>query len=229
MPSVDLVVVDRPENAARQAAELLVEAARRGDRIFLSGGSTPRPAYELAAELEPDWSGASVWWGDERCVPPDDERSNFRLAREALLDRLVGAPEVHRIEAELGGAEAADRYERELQGRVGGLVLLGIGPDGHTASLFPNEPSLSEQERLVVAADPGLEPFVERVTLTPAALAAADEIVFLVTGSDKAEAAARAFDAEPNPSTPASLARSERGSTRAILDRAAAAQIRPSR
>ena len=81
MPDLELVVVDGPEEAARAAAEALVAAARRGDRIFLAGGSTPRRAYELAAEQEPDWSRASVSWGDERCVPPDDERSNFRLAR----------------------------------------------------------------------------------------------------------------------------------------------------
>ena len=229
MSSAELVVVDGFEEAAHETAELLVAAARRGDWIFLSGGSTPRRAYQLAAELEPDWSHASVWWGDERCVPPDDERSNFRLAREALLHRLAQLPVVHRIKGELGAEEAASDYEGELAGDMHGFVLLGLGPDGHTASLFPNAPSLDERERLVVPAEPGLEPFVERVTLTLPALAAADELVFLVTGDDKAEAAARAFGGEPDPATPASLTRSSRGSTRAILDRAAAARIRPSR
>ena len=225
MASLELVVVDGPEEAARAAAEVLVAAARRGDRIFLSGGSTPRRAYELAAEVEPDWSGASAWWGDERCVPPDDERSNFRLARETRLDRLTVQPEIHRIAGELGAEEAADKYERELGGEMQGLVLLGLGPDGHTASLFPNAPSLEERDRLVIGAKPGLEPFVDRVTLTLPALAAADEIVFLVAGEDKADAAARGFGGEADPATPASLARSARGPNRAILDRAAAARL----
>jgi 6-phosphogluconolactonase len=228
MPSrdVELVVVADAEAAAREAAALLVEAARRGDRIFLAGGSTPARAYELAAEAEPDWSRASAWWSDERCVPPDDERSNFRLAKEALLDRLAEAPAVHRIEGELGGERAAAEYERELAGRVGGLVLLGLGPDGHTASLFPNAPALEERERLVVAAEPGLEPFVERVTLTLPALAAADELVFLVTGREKAEAVARALGGVADPATPGSLARSAHGRTVAVLDGGAASLLR---
>ena len=229
MPEIDVVVVDGPEQAASEAAGLLVEAARRGDWIFLAGGSTPRRAYELAAELEPEWSRASVWWGDERCVPPNDERSNFRLAREALLDRVAGRPEVHRLEGELGGEKAAAKYERELADGMRGLVVLGLGPDGHTASLFPNAPTLFETERLVVPAEPGLEPFVERVTLTVPALAAADEIVFLVVGEDKADAVSRAFTGDPDPSTPGSLVRSRRGRTLAILDRAAASRMQPSR
>jgi len=99
---VELVVVDDPEAAARRAAELLAAAARAGGHIALSGGSGPKRAYELAAELEPDWSRAEVWWGDDRCVPPDDERSNYRMAKEALLDRLSAPPTaVHRIEGEL--------------------------------------------------------------------------------------------------------------------------------
>jgi 6-phosphogluconolactonase len=226
MPSpVELVVAENAEAAAREAAERLVAAARRGDRIFLSGGSTPRPAYELAAHLEPDWSRASVWWSDERCVPPDDERSNFHLAQQTLLGRLAERPTVHRIRGELGETQASAEYERELDGRVSGLALLGLGPDGHTASLFPNAPALEERERLVVAAQPGLEPFVQRVTLTLPALAAADELVFLVTGEGKADAVFRAFGGPPHPATPGSMARSAHGRTTAILDRAAAARL----
>jgi len=159
---VELVVLDDEEAAAAATAERLAEAARAGAQIALTGGSTPRRAYELAATREPDWSRAGAWWGDERCVPSDDERSNFRLARESLLDRLEHRPAVHRIRGELDPAEAAADYERELGDTVLDLVLLGLGPDGHVASLFPGAPTLRERKRRVVAAAPGLEPFVER-------------------------------------------------------------------
>src|SRR5262249_9228944 len=92
MSDVEITVVETPEEATRLVAERLVEYARRGGSVVLTGGSTPRRAYELAAELEPDWSRVEVWWGDDRCVPPDDERSNFGLAKTALLDRLETAP-----------------------------------------------------------------------------------------------------------------------------------------
>jgi 6-phosphogluconolactonase len=218
---VELRVVDDP---AGEVAGLLAGAARAGDSIVLTGGSTPRRAYELAAELEPDWSGATVWWGDERAVPPDDARSNYAMAKEALLDRLDRPPrEVHRILG-VDPTESARLYENELRGVSLDLLLLGIGPDGHTASLFPNAPTLDERERLVVAAEAGLEPFVPRVTLTLPAIASARDVVFLVTGKDKADAVARAFAHDPSPATPSSLARGRR--TTAILDEAAAALLR---
>jgi 6-phosphogluconolactonase len=223
---VELVVVDDPEAAARRTAELLAAAARAGGRIALSGGSGPKRAYELAAELEPDWSRTEVWWGDERCVPPDDERSNYRMAKEALLDRLSVPPAaVHRIEGELDPPEAAHRYDRALQDVRLDLNLLGIGPDGHTASLFPNAPTLDERDRLAVAAEPGLEPFVPRVTLTVPANSAAAHVLFVVTGAAKADAARRAFGEPPDPGTPASLVRSESGRTTAILDAEAASRL----
>jgi 6-phosphogluconolactonase len=220
-----LQVVDTPEDAARAAAEELAEVARAGGHIALSGGSTPKRAYELAAELEQDWSRATVWWADERCVPPDDARSNFRLAREALLDRLARPPSVRRIEVEHGCEEAADLYESELDGVTLDLVLLGIGPDGHTASLFPDSPALAELGRRVAAGPPGLPPYVDRVTMTIPALRDARRLVYLVTGREKAEAAARAFAGPPDPETPASMVRSDRGDTIAILDRAAASLL----
>lgn len=220
---VELVVVDDPEAAARRTAELLSAAARAGGHVALSGGSGPRRAFELAAQSEPDWSGVEVWWSDERCVPPDDERSNYKLVKELLLDGLAVAPAaVHRIEGELDPPEAADRYDRALRGIQLGLNLLGIGPDGHTASLFPHAPTLDERERLAVAAEPGLEPFVPRVTLTIPANSAAAHVVFLVTGAAKADAARRAFGGPPDPGTPASLVRSRSGRTTAILDAEAA-------
>jgi 6-phosphogluconolactonase len=162
-----------------------------------------------------------VWWADERCVPLDDERSNYRLAREALLNRLAVPPRaVHRILGELDPQEAARRYDEELRGVTLDLVLLGIGADGHTASLFPNHGALEEEERLALAVE---RPDVARVTLTPPPLRAARHIVFLVVGEDKAEAVGRAFAEEPDPGTPASLIRGQR--TTAVLDRDAAAEL----
>ena len=222
---IEILVLDDAEAAARETAERLGAAARAGAQLALTGGSTPRRAYELAATVEPDWSRAGAWWGDERCVPPDDERSNYRLARESLLDRLARPPAVHRIRGELEPEEAAAAYERELDGTRLDLVLLGIGPDGHVASLFPDAPTLRERERRVVAAAPGLEPFVERVTLTVPALRAAGAILFLVTGAEKADAARAAFVEEPSERTPSSLVRADSGESLAILDGAAAARL----
>ena len=158
-------------------------------------------------------------------MPPDDERSNYRLARESLLDRLARPPRVHRIRGELDPGEAADEYERELGETRLDLVLLGIGPDGHVASLFPEAPTLEERERRVVAAEAGLEPFVPRVTLTLPVLCAARTALFLVTGGEKAGAARAAFAGEPSPRTPASLVRALDGASVAILDRPAASAL----
>jgi 6-phosphogluconolactonase len=217
--ALELVVADDPTS---QAAELLASAARSGGQIALSGGSTPKPAYELAAELEPDWSGVSLWWADERCVPPDDELSNYRLVRKSLLDGLARPPaELHRIRGEVEPGEAARAYDTELAGVTLDLVLLGIGPDGHTASLFPNSPALDERERRAVAAAPGLEPFVERVTTTLPILSSARLVLFVVAGEEKADAAAGAFAESPDPARPASLVRSSEGRTIALLDRPA--------
>jgi 6-phosphogluconolactonase len=223
---VDLVVLEDAEAAAARVADLLAEAAERGDEIVLTGGSTPGRAYELAAERQPSWHSAGVWWGDERCVPPHDERSNFGLARDTLLERLEVRPRaIHRIRGELEPERAAEAYEHELGETVLDLVLLGVGPDGHTASLFPEAATLEERERRVVAAKPGLEPWVDRVTLTVPALSSGRAVLFLLTGEEKAEAARRAFGEQPSRQTPASLVRSASGTTTAILDRAAAAKI----
>ncbi|HEX3266651.1 MAG TPA: 6-phosphogluconolactonase [Gaiellaceae bacterium] len=223
---VELVVADNLEQAASILADTLVEAARAGRAMALTGGHSPGRAYQLAAERQPDWSGASVWWGDERCVPPDDERSNYRLARENLLDRLEAQPaETHRIRGELGADAAADEYDALLKDVRLDLVLLGVGPDGHTASLFSNTPALEERERRAVATEAKLEPFVDRVTMTIPMLASAAEVVFILTGADKADAAERAFGRAPDPATPASLVRSSAGTTRVVADHAAAARL----
>jgi 6-phosphogluconolactonase len=223
---VEILVEEDEEGAARRVAEVLAEAARAGAEIALTGGSTPGRAYEIAAELEPDWSRSGVWWGDERCVPPEDENSNYRLARETLLDHLGKRPrEVHRIRGEQGGDDGAAQYEDELRGVTLDLVLLGLGPDGHVASLFPNAPSLQERNRLVIPTEAQLEPFVDRISLTLPALRAGREVVFLVTGEAKADAVARAVADAPDPATPGSLVRADSGRTRAFLDRAAASTL----
>ena len=192
----------------------------RGGEIALSGGSSPRPAYELAARLAPDWSGTRVWLGDERCVPADDERANVRLARESLA--AANVPELRPVDTSLPPAEAAAAYDDELHGVTLDLAFQGLGADGHTASLFPDAPSLEETVRRAVAAAAGLEPWVDRVTMTVPFLCAARVVLYLVLGDGKAEAARRAFAGPPSPTTPASLVRSTAGRTVVILDRAAA-------
>ncbi len=224
---VDLVVAADAAAAAQLAAERLAATARAGGHVVLTGGSTPRRAYELAAELQPDWSRVEVWWSDERCVPPDDERSNYGMAKAALLDRLAVAPAaVHRMRGELGREEGAARYEVELGGPARfDLLLLGLGPDGHVASLYPDQPTLDESERRAIGAEAHLQPFVDRITLTLPVLCAARAVLFLVAGADKAGAAKRAFAGEPSRATPGSLVRAVVGTTTALLDAAAAEQL----
>jgi 6-phosphogluconolactonase len=222
---VELVLFEDAAEVAAAVAERLAHAAREGGHIALTGGRTPEQAYEAAVKREPDWSKTEIWWSDERCVPPDDDLSNYALAKRTLLDRLEHAPRaVHRIKGELGKEKAAADYERELGDTVFDFELLGIGKDGHVASLFPNAPTLHARKRVLPAA-PGLEPFVDRVTLTIPALTSAREIVFAVSGAEKADAARRAFASKPSPKTPASLVRARNGRTTAILDRAAAAEL----
>jgi len=226
MSEIDLVVADDSEGAATVVADLLASAAKSGGHVVLTGGSTPGRAYELAADRERDWSRVELWWGDERCVPPEDERSNYGMAKRTLLDRIAEQPAVHRMRGELGKDAGAEDYDRELGALARfDFLLLGLGPDGHTASLYPDQPTLDESERRVVGADAKLEPYVDRITLTLPMLRAAHAIVFLVTGADKADAAARAFAGPPSRTTPGSLARAISGTTTVVLDRAAAAKL----
>lgn len=215
--TVELRVVDDP---ARAAGELLAAAAVSGAQLALSGGTTVGKAYDVAAKLQGRWRGVHVWFGDERVVPPQDERSNYRLVREQLVDSLASPPEVHRVRGEKEPEDAAALYDAELEGITLDLALNGIGADGHTASLFPGAPGLREMERRALAAEPGLEPLVPRVTLTPPVFAASGLLVYLVTGEAKADAVRRAFAAEPSPDTPSSLVRGQE--TIALLDPAAA-------
>ncbi len=219
--TADLRVVDDP---GEQAAALIAEAARAGGHIGLSGGSGPRPTYKRAGVLQPDWSRVELWWIDERVVPPADGLSNYRIVRESLLDGLSRPPAlINRVQTELGPEGAADEYDRALDGVTLDLAVMGIGPDGHTASLFPNAPTLDVTDRHAVAAEAGMEPFVPRVTLTRPTLGAARTMLYLVTGESKAEAVKRAFADEPSPATPASLVRGQK--TIVLLDPAAAAYL----
>jgi 6-phosphogluconolactonase len=221
--TVEIAVLDDAEAAGEAAAERIAAAVDAGGHIGLSGGSGPRAAYERSAILRPDWGSVELWWIDERCVPPADGDSNYRLIRGSLLDGLDRGPEVHRVRGELQPDEAADEYDAALDRVTLDFALMGIGPDGHTASLFPNAPTLEVTDRRAVAAEAGMEPFVPRVTMTRPVLAAARTMVYLVTGEAKAEAVERAFAGPPSMDTPASLVRGLH--TVAILDREAAKNL----
>jgi 6-phosphogluconolactonase len=216
---------------------MLVGAAVRGGHIALAGGSTPKAAYgEFVTAVKAvgvDLSATTFWFGDERCVAPDDERSNFRMVKESLLDPLGDdcRAKVRRIKGELGPVSAADDYERQLRDEGPPefeLVLLGLGPDGHTASLFPDQASLSIRSRLAFGVlEAGLEPFVPRVTLTLPALTASRRVVFLAAGAAKARAVRAAFapGALPDPHVPASLVVPEARAITVVLDGAAAQEL----
>jgi 6-phosphogluconolactonase len=222
---VEVIVLENENEIATVVGKHIAEAAAAGRNIVLTGGKTPQRAYEDAAKQQPDWSEVDVWWGDERCVPPDDANSNYAAAKKSLLDKLERGPRnVHRIKGELGMDAAAAEYDEELGDTQLDLLLLGIGPDSHVASQFPNAPTLRQRKR-VLPAKPGWEPYIDRVTLSIPTLRSANEILFIVAGEQKADAVRRAFVDEPSDSAPASLVRARSGRTRAIIDRAAAAGL----
>jgi 6-phosphogluconolactonase len=221
--------------AAEQVASFAEAAASERGRFTwaLSGGSTPRDLYRALAsppwvERLP-WNAIHLFWGDERCVPPDHPESNYRMAKEAMIDRAPLPPEnVHRIRAEMSDAAAASSaYETELRSFFGArihfdLILLGLGKDAHTASLFPQSPVLQERGRLVAA------PWVEalrtfRITLTPPALNAARHTLFLVSGGEKAAALRAVLAGERDPlRLPAQIVE---GNVLWLVDRTAAALL----
>ena len=217
--------IEVSDDPAGLAAERLAAAA---GNVVLTGGSTPRKAYERTAELRRDWSGVHIWFSDERCVPPDHEHSNYRMTKDALLDRIEGAT-VHRIKGELGPEAGAHAYEEELRGagveRMD-LMLIGLGADAHVCSLFPGDAALGERERLAVGVEtPGMPPLLSRVTLTLPVVNSASAVMFLVTGEDKADAVARSFSDAPDPSAPGSLVRPDSGELTLIADPAAVARL----
>jgi 6-phosphogluconolactonase len=235
--SIDIQVV---ENPSQVCADMLTVAAASGEDLVLTGGSSPKHAYELAASgAAAQWAGAKLWFSDDRCVGPDSELSNFGMVKASLLDPLTAAGvEVdycRRILGERGPDEGALEYERELEHVGGGpgairfgLVLLGIGSDSHICSMFPGQESLNERSRMAVGVPvAGLEPFVPRVTLTFAALSRATRVLLMATGEDKAHAIAAAF-AEDAPSTtevPASLLKDHVEEITLLLDEAAASRL----
>jgi 6-phosphogluconolactonase len=224
-----LTVVPDPEDLTRPAAEWLVAEmaaairARGGCAVALAGGRTPEPVYrELARSTAVDWTQVDVFFGDERAVPPDHPDSNYRMVSAALLSRVpIPASRVHRMEAERADRDAAAReYELLLPAALDVLVL-GIGPDGHTASLFPGSGVLDERRRLVIPVV-GAKPPTDRMTITPPVIEAARRVAVIAAGADKAAVVARAVEGPLAPKeVPAQLAR--RGDW--FLDRAAAARL----
>ena len=231
---MDLRVVPDAAAAAAAACQELLATVSAGGHVALAGGSTPRAAFELAAKAaDVDWRAATLWMGDERCVPADHEHANQRMVAEALLDRLApdNRPEFVAVRGDEGPDAAADHYEAEVRNRLGDapefdLVLLGLGPDSHTASLFPGKPAVEERSRLVAPVpEPGMEPRVPRITLTLPVINAARRVIFLVAGADKAEAVLRAFGPEPDPESPASHVRPDPGLLVVLVDEAAASRL----
>jgi 6-phosphogluconolactonase len=235
--------LDALSHAAADEFATLVRAAvaTRGTcSVALSGGSTPQRLFRLFAAAGPGalpWEHVDLWWGDERTVPPDHADSNYRMARESLIDPLgLAASHVHRITAELADHDACARaYSRELVTALGSpptfdVVLLGMGPDGHTASLFPGSPALDETSRWVVAnlvTSPLVHGTATRITLTAPALNAARHIRFLVAGADKAAALAQVLEGEHDPRRyPSQLIAPHDGDLVWFVDAAAAAGLR---
>jgi len=237
----ELHIFDDTRDLYRDAAERICDAAHealdRGGRfiLLLSGGSTPRALYALLGSAEyrqrVKWSATHLFWGDERMVPISDPQSNYRMVAETLLSRVEVPPEnAHRIRTGSTPEESARGYEQELRRWFGAvtnfdLALLGMGADGHTASLFPHSRALGEGQRLVV---PVLEKSPERVTLTLPALNAALRVVFLVSGAQKAPALRAVLEGPPDPDLPAALVRPENGNVYWLVDRPAASLLRKS-
>lgn len=217
-----LTTVANPEAAAEKCARTLAEILRaaleaRGEaHIALNGGSTPRPVYERLPALLGDWSAVHLWFGDERCVPPGDERSNHRLAAETLIAGAgIPGDRVHRMRGELGPQEGARAYAAELAEHLelddAGLpvldvVHLGLGPDGHTASLFPHHEALGVTGWATVGVADAPKPPPERISLSLGCLNAARRRVLHAVGADKRGAVSRVL-APADPGTPASLLR----------------------
>lgn len=250
VPPANVEVCESPVAVMKAAAEAFVEIAARAVRasgrfsVALSGGSTPKSLYQLLA-ADPcasrvSWPSVHVFWGDERCVPAEDPRSNYRMAREVLLDRVpLPADNIHRIQGEGDPTAAAGAYERLLRamfstpqgpprlepGARFDLVLLGMGDNGHTASLFPGLTAVRETERWVVA-EYVAEVSMSRVTLTPVVINAAAEVLFLVSGNEKAPMLRRVLQGPHEPELlPAQIVVPRAGRLRWLVDAAAAADL----
>lgn len=234
---IEIAILPDAETATRAAADIIAEAseaAADGFSIALAGGHTPRDLYETLAS-EPylsriAWDTWSVWWGDERCVSPTDEMSNYALAAEALLGRVpIPADHVHRIRGEAGSQAAAAAYENELREHFDSevpqldLILLGLGEDGHTASLFQGTQALQETRHAVVPSIAPWPPY-DRVTLSLPVINAAQRALFMVVGREKAHILRTviAADQEDAQQPPAALVRPLSGAVQFVVDEAAA-------
>jgi 6-phosphogluconolactonase len=237
---------ERSELFRAEAERIVMLAKEASDTrgrclVALSGGSTPRPLYELLATApyatRIDWSRMHLFWGDERCVPPEHPDSNYRMTREALIDRVPLPPEnVHRIRGEDRPERAAAAYELLLRkffgpsdtpARTFDLVLLGLGRDGHTASIFPGTAAMAEARRWAMAVHIEEPRDMWRVTLTTVVLNAAADVTFLVAGADKAPRLREVLHAgvDRRPSLPAQLVKPSRGALHWMVDSAAGAEL----
>jgi 6-phosphogluconolactonase len=188
----EFIVLETAEDVAEAGAKAIAQALQEGSRtLVLAGGTTPARCYELLADMAVEWGRVTVLFGDERCVPPDHPDSNYRMARETLLDKVAPAT-VHRMPAELGPDEGAAAYESTIKALMPlDVIVLGIGEDGHTASLFPGHPLL-KAKGLVAGIRDSPKPPPERVTLTLPAIQSARLVIILATGAGKAKAVALA-------------------------------------
>ena len=235
-PDIDTISREAANYTVRVAREAI---AKRGKFTFaLSGGTTPGRMYALLTS-EPyrsqiDWSAVHFFWSDERCVPPTDPQSNYHLAQEALLSKINLRPDqIHRMPADQPDRQqAATDYETEIRQVLGGdvpafdLLQLGMGPEAHTASLFPHQPALREEKRLVLPVSVPKPP-PDRLTFTPPLLRAARHILFLATGSDKAAALHEVLEGADNPEEypTQGIVRQSRGEVVWMVDTAIAQQI----
>ena len=235
-PDIDTLSYEAAQYVVRIASESIVTRGRF--TIALSGGTTPRTLYGLLGG-EPylsqiDWALVHIFWSDERCVPPDSPDSNYHMAQEVLLSRIpIPAQQVHRMPADQPDRDAASQaYAEEMQRTFGtngipsfDLIQLGMGPEGHTASLFPHQASLHEQQRLVIPVSVPKPP-PDRLTFTPPVLNAARNVLFLVTGADKADALHAVLEGPYQPDEyPAQIVRPPHGEVVWMLDTAVAQNI----
>ncbi len=241
---MSIAVYPDTETLSQEAAQYIVRiaqesiAAHRRFTFALSGGSTPKKLYGLLAE-EPyrsqiDWTHVDIFWSDERCVPPDDAESNFLMAQQVLLSKIaIPTHQIHRMPADQTDRDAASyAYTIEMQQTIGSegvpsfdLIQLGMGPEGHTASLFPHQPSLHEQQRLVMPVTVPKPP-PPRLTFTPRLLNAASHVLFLVTGAEKQDAVKAVLEGEYQPDEyPAQIVQPTKGEVTWMLDTAAAEKL----
>ena len=237
----DIRILPDPQSLAQAVVEQIIGLSKVTIQKYgrfclaLAGGSTPRPVYANLADQNLDWSKIHLFWGDERCVPPEHPDSNYRMARLALIEQIdIPEENIHRISGELPAEQAAAQYEASLRAFFDpqadwprfDLILLGLGDDGHTASLFPGTPAERVEDRWVTAVvhDQPPEPLVDRVSLTLPAINAARQVIFLVTGASKFVPLRQVFQSDPGApeALPARRVQPTDGSMVWMIDQAAA-------